>query len=265
MSQQHTHGNHSIAFEDLGRSFPMPEPRPHRSASATPRLGQVNATRTVTSDASRVTPNALGSPLHRNMTGTPRPLQLNATRVTIPDMPRASPDVPGSDVSRPAPRAFYEVGDDQRSTPAPDDETESQISYEYGVREVPENPGYTPTSSSSDIVHQESEQFEEDHVRRLKLWVEKVAAKFDLKAPQFSELTMFIELGKNLDTGDLRMRIWQLATNHKLLNGLEEIKSYTVNTKNAVESATAGIRSGFQLSIDQTMQVLPTKHYSHKL
>ncbi|KAI6161681.1 hypothetical protein EDD17DRAFT_1508797 [Pisolithus thermaeus] len=39
-------------------------------------------------------------------------------------------------------------------------------------------------------------------------------------------------------------------------HGLEEMKSYMVNTKNAVESATAGIRSGFQLSADQAMQVL---------
>ncbi|KAI6116435.1 hypothetical protein F5141DRAFT_1213035 [Pisolithus sp. B1] len=168
-------------------------------------------------------------------------------------MPCASPDVPGSDVSCPASRAFYEVGDDWQSTPAPEDETESQLLYEYSIREGPENPGYAPTSSSSDIVHQESK---EDHVRRLKLWAEKVATKFNLKASQFSELTMFIKLGKNLDTGDLRMRIWQLATNHKLLNGLEEMKSYMVNTKNAVESATAGIRSGFQLSADQAMQVL---------
>ncbi|KAI6094929.1 hypothetical protein EV401DRAFT_2084003 [Pisolithus croceorrhizus] len=112
-------------------------------------------------------------------------------------MPHASPDVPGSDVSCPASRAFYEVGDDWRSTPAPEDETESQLLYEYSVREGPENPGYVPTSSSSDIVHQESK---EDHVRHLKLCM--------------------------------------------------------VNTKNAVESATAGIRSGFQLSADQAMQVL---------
>ncbi|KAI6101130.1 hypothetical protein F5141DRAFT_1065901 [Pisolithus sp. B1] len=196
------------AFEDMGRNFPVPEPRLHHSASGTPRPVQVNTTHMVTSDTSQVMPNTLGSPLHRNMTG--------------------------SDVLCPASRAFYEVGDDWRSTPAPEDETESQLSYEYSVREGPENPGYAPTSSSSDIVHQESE---EDHVRHLKLWAKKAATKFNLKASQFSELTMFIKL----------------ATNHKLLNGLEEMKSYMVNTKNAVESATAGIRSGFQLSANQAV------------
>ncbi|KAI6017633.1 hypothetical protein BKA83DRAFT_4496757 [Pisolithus microcarpus] len=153
-------------------------------------------------------------------------------------------------------RAFLEDRDEWQHTPAPDNESQGQILNEYSSRDTPGMPGYTSTSSSSEIVPQGTISSEESHLSCLKLWAEKVATKFELQASQFSELSMFIELGKNLDTGDLRMRIWQLALSHKLLNGMEEIKAHSVNTKNAVELATTGIRSRFQLSADQTSQVL---------
>ncbi|KAI5980993.1 hypothetical protein EDD15DRAFT_2380600 [Pisolithus albus] len=249
MSQQQPQTNHYRAFEDLGRSIQTPDHRSHRSTSGTPRPVQVNPPRVLASEGPQVTLEALASPQpdhrpYQNMAGTPLPQQLNATRMMMPEMSRTS-DIPGSDVSRPASGPFHE--DEWQHTPAPDDESQGELHnfpYESSIREAPVTPGYTPEHS------------EGDHIARLKLWAEKVTTRFELKASQFSDLSMFIELGRNLDTGDLRMRIWQLATNYKLLNGMEEIKAHTVNTKNAVETATAGIRSGFQLSTDQMSQVL---------
>ncbi|KAI6022311.1 hypothetical protein BKA83DRAFT_4493581 [Pisolithus microcarpus] len=212
----------------------------------TPHPVQVNAGRMVTSDPSQVMPEDPGSPLtnprpHRVMTGTPCLLHLNATCMMMPEHPRTSPDVLlASDVSCPNSRAFLEDGDEWQHTPAPNNESQGQILNEYSSRDTPGTPGYMSTSSSSEIVPQGTISSEESHLSHLKLWAEKVATKFKLQASQFSELSMFIKL----------------ALSHKLLNGMEEIKAHSVNMKNAVESATTGIKSGFQLSADQMSQVL---------
>ncbi|KAI6140033.1 hypothetical protein BKA82DRAFT_4217684 [Pisolithus tinctorius] len=157
-----------------------------------------------------------------------------------PDASHALPGLPGSDVLRPMSRAS-------------DDKFQSQFSYGSGVGDAPTTPAHTHTSSVSDNVDRGIELPE---VKRLKLWAQKVATKFELKASQFLELSMLIDVGKTLQTGDLRLRIWQQATNYRVLNGIEEIKTDSANTKNAMETATAGLRSGFQLNVDQTMQIL---------
>ncbi|KAI5980490.1 hypothetical protein EDC04DRAFT_2917931 [Pisolithus marmoratus] len=135
---------------------------------------------------------------------------------------------------------------------APEDESQGLFSYECGDKDAPITSGDGPIFS--EVLHRETEH-SEDHVKHLKLWAQKVATEFGLKASQFSELSMFIHLGKNLDTGDLCMHIWQLAIGYRLLNGQDEIMAHSVNMQNAV-MASAGIKSRFQLSVDQAMQVL---------
>ncbi|KAI6005406.1 hypothetical protein EDC04DRAFT_2908015 [Pisolithus marmoratus] len=257
MSQQHTHGDYYANFEDLGSSFPT-----HWSTTGTPRPYQGSVVRMMTmSVASQGAPNALGSPVpdsrpHRHSAGTLgtlRPFLLNATCMMMPDTSRASPDVLGSDVLHPASRPVYEGGDDWQCTMVPEDESQGLFSYECGDKDAPITSGDGPVFS--EVLRRETEH-SEDHVKRLKLWAQKVATEFGLKASQFLELSMFIRLGKNLDTGDLHMCIWQLAIGYRLLNGQDEIMAHSVNTQNAVETASAGIKGGFQLSVDQVMQVL---------
>ncbi|KAI5983238.1 hypothetical protein EDC04DRAFT_2915090 [Pisolithus marmoratus] len=169
----------------------------------------------------------------------------------MPDTSHASPNVSGSDVSHPASQPVYEGGDDWQCTMVPEDESQGLFLYECGDKDAPITSGDGPIFS--EVLETEHS---EDHVKCLKLWAQKVATEFRLKASQFSELSMFICLGKNLDTGNLHMHIWQLAIGYRLLNGQDEIMAHLVNMQNAVEMASAGIKGGFQLSVDQVMQVL---------
>ncbi|KIN94828.1 hypothetical protein M404DRAFT_34667 [Pisolithus tinctorius Marx 270] len=99
----------------------------------------------------------------------------------------------------------------------------------------------------------------QSHARKdFKLWAQKVASKFELKAAQFLELSTFINVGRKLNATDLRLRIWQQATSYKILNGIEEIKVESANTKTAVQKVTSGLKGRFQLSTDQMMQVAIT-------
>ncbi|KAI6038099.1 hypothetical protein EDC04DRAFT_2896824 [Pisolithus marmoratus] len=136
---------------------------------------------------------------------------------------------------------------------APEDESQGLFSYECGDKDAPISSGDGPIFS--EVLHRETKH-SEDHVKHLKLWAQKVATEFRLKASQFSELSMFIHLRKNLDTGNLCMHIWQLAIGYRLLNGQDKIMAHSVNMQNAVETASAGIKGRFQLSVDQAMQVL---------
>ncbi|KAI6144440.1 hypothetical protein BKA82DRAFT_4178130 [Pisolithus tinctorius] len=115
----------------------------------------------------------------------------------------------------------------------------------------------TPHSSFSAISCPESE-LSDDRVKDFKLWAQKVASKFELKAAQFLELSTFINVGRKLNATDLRLRIWQQATSYKILNGIEEIKVESANTKTAVQKVTSGLKGRFQLSTDQMMQVAIT-------
>ncbi|KAI5992864.1 hypothetical protein EDC04DRAFT_2910954 [Pisolithus marmoratus] len=197
--------------------------------------------------ASQGVPDALGSPVpdsrpHRHSAGTSGtswPFLLNATRMMMPD---ASPS-----------RPVYEGGDDWQHTMAPEDESQGLFSYECGDKDAPITSGDGPIFS--EVLCRETEH-SEDHVKRLKLWAQKVATEFGLEASQFSELSMFICLRQNLDTGNLCMCIWQLAIGYRLLNGQDKIMAHLVNMQNAVEMASAGIKGRFQLSVDQAMQVL---------
>ncbi|KAI6003458.1 hypothetical protein F5J12DRAFT_893642 [Pisolithus orientalis] len=143
------------------------------------------------------------------------PNVLNATHVITPDASHVLPGLPGSDVLHPMSRAS-------------DDKFQSQFSYGSGVRDALTTPAHTHMSSMSDNVDRGIELLE---VKWLKLWAQKVATKFELKASQFLELSMLIDVGKTLQTGDL----------HLVLNGIEEIKIDSANMKNAVEMATAGL------------------------
>ncbi|KAI6042117.1 hypothetical protein EDC04DRAFT_3139282 [Pisolithus marmoratus] len=156
----------------------------------------------------------------------------------MPDVSRVSSNVAGSDVLCPASRVFYDTEEDWQHTPAPEGDSQDQFSHEHSMKE------------------RLGTEHSEDHNKRLKLWAQKVATKFELKASQFSELSTLIDVGKHLETRDLHLQIWQQVANYKILNGIEEIKAHSVNTKNAVETATAGIKGGFQLTPDQAMQVL---------
>ncbi|KIO01176.1 hypothetical protein M404DRAFT_1003242 [Pisolithus tinctorius Marx 270] len=115
----------------------------------------------------------------------------------------------------------------------------------------------TPHSSFSAISCLESE-LSDNCVKDFKLWAQKVASKFVLKAAQFLELSMFIDVGRKLNATDLWLWIWQQATNYKMLNGIEEIKVESASMKTAMQKVTSGLKGGFQLSADQMMQVAIT-------
>ncbi|KIO12307.1 hypothetical protein M404DRAFT_19163 [Pisolithus tinctorius Marx 270] len=184
--------------------------------------------------------------------------QVNATRGMMPDVSRVMPEDPGSEVSRPASasRALYGAGGDEEVTYfAPNYESQNALEYAHDAVDGEATTGYTPAYTFSEEAPRGTE-VSEDPNKRLKLWAQKVTIQFELKAPQFLELGMLIDVGKNLETGDLRLRIWQQATSYKILNGVDEIKAESMNTKAMVEMATAGLRRAFQLTTDQMMQIL---------
>ncbi|KAI5983322.1 hypothetical protein EDC04DRAFT_2915016 [Pisolithus marmoratus] len=107
---------------------------------------------------------------------------------------------------------------------APEDESQGLFSYECGDKDAPITSGDGPIFS--EVLHRETEH-SEDHVKHLKLWAQKVATEFGLKASQFSELSMFILSGRTW-TLAICMRIWQLAIGYRLLNGQDEIMAHSM-------------------------------------
>ncbi|KIK12263.1 hypothetical protein PISMIDRAFT_18866 [Pisolithus microcarpus 441] len=156
-----------------------------------------------------------------------------------PNMSRAIPDNDDQ----------HALGSDNDGPCTTDIPSQSLFSFDHSPQGF-----YPPISSNPDVSHRGAKP-SEDELKRLKLWAEKVACKFELKPTQFSELGMLIYVGKNLDTGDLRSRIWQQATNYKVLNGIEEIKVDLKNMKSTVEAVTSRLKGSFELSVDQMMQV----------
>ncbi|KAI6028999.1 hypothetical protein EDC04DRAFT_2898820 [Pisolithus marmoratus] len=155
-------------------------------------------------------------------------------------------------------RPSFEAGDDHQHAIGSDDEGPhtGDISSQ-GLFSFDHSPQSFYMSSNLDTSCRGAEPSEDD-LKRLKLWVQKVASKFELKPTQFSELGTLIYLGKNLDTGDLCSRIWQQATNYKILNGIEGMRVDLMNMKNTVEAVTSRLKGSFELSVDQMMQVTIT-------
>ncbi|KIM68454.1 hypothetical protein SCLCIDRAFT_20374 [Scleroderma citrinum Foug A] len=136
------------------------------------------------------------------------------------------------------------------------DLSRDQFSYDGFIQES-QDP-YAPISSFSEVTPLGTEGLSDECIKDFKLWAQKVATKFELKATQVSELSTFIEVGKKLNAVDLCLRVWQQATSYRILNGVKEIKVDSASMKNAVELAASGLKGGFQLSVDQTMQVIIT-------
>ncbi|KIN98832.1 hypothetical protein M404DRAFT_30981 [Pisolithus tinctorius Marx 270] len=150
----------------------------------------------------------------------------------------------GSEVSCPASAlcALYGAGGDKEVTYfAPNYESQNALEYVHDAVDSVATTGYTPMYTFSKEAPRGTE-VSEDLNKHLKLWAQKVTTQFELKAPQFLELGMLIDVGKNLETRDLHLQIWQQATSYKILNGVDEIKAESMNTKAMVETATAGLR-----------------------
>ncbi|KAI6146817.1 hypothetical protein BKA82DRAFT_32123 [Pisolithus tinctorius] len=253
MSQQHKNSyDNQAAFDDLGSGFSAPEHRVYRGTTGTPHAVQVNVTHMMIPDISRSTPKATGFDAWHPAS------QVNATCGMMPDVSHVMPEDPGSEVSRPASalHALYGAGGDEEVTYfAPNYESKNTLEYVHDAVDGVATTGYTPMFTFSEEAPRGTE-LSKDLNKHLKLWAQKVATQFELKAPQFLELGMLIDVGKNLETRDLHLRIWQQATSYKILNGVEEIKVELMNMKAVVEMATARLRRAFQLTADQMMQIL---------
>ncbi|KAI5982097.1 hypothetical protein EDD15DRAFT_2326704 [Pisolithus albus] len=161
----------------------------------------------------------------------------------MPDMSRSLPDAVDM---RPASRPPFIARDDHQQALGSDDEgprttdVSSQNIFSFD-RNSPQ-AFYMPVSSSNPDMSRRAAEPSEEELKRLKLWAQKVANKFELKPTQFSEL------------GTL---IYQ-SSNYKISNGIDEIKVDLKNMKIMMEAVTSRLKGGFELSVDQTMQVTIT-------
>ncbi|KAH7923807.1 hypothetical protein BV22DRAFT_1130378 [Leucogyrophana mollusca] len=125
------------------------------------------------------------------------------------------------------------------ASPSPTSPASRDTSYMFGSAQPPATVGTVDAAA-------------------LKTWCQRIGNKFELKAEQYSDLQQFINLGKNLDTGDLRLRIWQQATTYKVLNAILAQRVEYTAFKSVLNDASKRLATSFKLSKDQMDQILIT-------
>ncbi|KAH7881723.1 hypothetical protein F5I97DRAFT_1932742 [Phlebopus sp. FC_14] len=90
----------------------------------------------------------------------------------------------------------------------------------------------------------------------LKLWCQRVGNKFELTLLQLTELGTFVNLSKNLDMGDLCLRIWEQATIYKIMNMVTANQVNYATFKSVLDDTTEHLLEGYKLSKDQQDQIL---------
>ncbi|OSX63035.1 hypothetical protein POSPLADRAFT_1033630 [Postia placenta MAD-698-R-SB12] len=76
-------------------------------------------------------------------------------------------------------------------------------------------PGFSPHPETSSTHHM---SFDKVHIKQ---WLELVANCLQLRSEQYSDLQVFIELGEDLEPGDICIHIYQQATQYCVLNNVE--------------------------------------------
>ncbi|KAI0039848.1 hypothetical protein FA95DRAFT_1577331 [Auriscalpium vulgare] len=82
-------------------------------------------------------------------------------------------------------------------------------------------------------------------VQRLKAWCDRISKKLQLKASQYGDLHHWVHIGVDLDLGDFRLRLWQQATTHQLMNKADDQKveydKFTARRQQATRTASPTI------------------------
>ena len=140
--------------------------------------------------------------------GTPQPYRMFGMHTRTPDvtartMPDPLPNEPtegplnGGSLRPAESRTFYRPENDQQFSLASDDdgtqtqhiESQGHFSYESGTQ------GYEPITNFADVpALVATSDHSEAHVKRLKLWAQRVANKFKLDATQINELSSLIDV-----------------------------------------------------------------------
>ncbi|KIJ57690.1 hypothetical protein HYDPIDRAFT_34876 [Hydnomerulius pinastri MD-312] len=213
---------------------------------------------------------------HFENTGSPVP-QLRGTTVTHPVPATVTPsNITTHGASRPsessnASNVFVDASGDildafgvreraatlrlhSTSSPSPSSHPTELLAAALGP-----GPGHMPSFESVPRFDSPSlvDQPNRDSERRdnVKLWALRIGNQFGLKPSQYSDLVGFVELGENLDFGNLRILIWQQAMLYQILNAIETSSLNYAMYKDAMETAAAQLADVFQLSKDQKNQV----------
>ncbi|ETW79799.1 hypothetical protein HETIRDRAFT_117137 [Heterobasidion irregulare TC 32-1] len=85
----------------------------------------------------------------------------------------------------------------------------------------------------------------------MKIWSDQVAMKSALSTQQHEDLRSIIELGSNLESGDVQIRIWQLACQYETRNLLEELQKEITSIGNIVRELKEESHTKFELTSEQ--------------
>ncbi|KAH7919764.1 hypothetical protein BV22DRAFT_1133599 [Leucogyrophana mollusca] len=132
----------------------------------------------------------------------------------------------------------------------------SSVTFQYDApsRQTLSGQGYAPDTSPANLT--QAAPHESFDATALKHWCQRIGNKFELMPAQYSDLQQFVDLGKNLDVGNLQLRIWQQATTYKVLNDVAAQKMEYTTFKGILDDVSERLAGDFKLSKAQTDQVL---------
>ncbi|THH06783.1 hypothetical protein EW146_g9504 [Bondarzewia mesenterica] len=120
---------------------------------------------------------------------------------------------------------------------------------------TPSPPSHTSSTRFSDITSP-ARGLTLSQKDSLKIWSDRVAVELRLDDKQVGDLHLIVELGKNLEPGDLQIRIWHLARQYQLLNIFEKAQGNAQKLTTTIEDLKTLSHTNFKLNREQTNHLL---------
>ncbi|KAI0043571.1 hypothetical protein FA95DRAFT_1609261 [Auriscalpium vulgare] len=183
---------------------------------------------------------------------TPRPLLFGSTDISTPYIFTTNQNN-ATEWGRQSP---FHSSERRSTTPATpfDERIATPILAPGAVGTLPSVPGGPSLGTSAAINNVQARTTDgngENRTQRLKAWCDRISKKLQLKSSQYGDLHHWVDIGVDLDLGDLRLRLWQQATTYQLMNKVDDQKVEYDKFTALLEDVNIRLNETFKLSKDQ--------------